>query len=118
MKQQSKLITVIETPYFRKKSPKVLSENEVEELKFFLATNPEKGDVVPGLGGIRKVRWQAQQKGKLGGARVIYFFHNMTLPLFLLDVYAKSEKGDLSSEDKKMLKAMGDEMRMYGGKNG
>lgn len=116
MKVKSTLITIVETHSFHKESRKLLGESEVDELKNFLAINPQAGDIIPGLRGIRKVRWQANQKGKSGGARVIYFFHNLSIPVFLLDIYAKSEKGDLSSQEKKMMNTMVDELiESYGG---
>src|SRR5688572_6280862 len=98
MKLKSTLITIVETHSFYKQSRKVLEESEIEELKNFLALNPQAGNIIPGLRGIRKVRWQADQKGKSGGARIIYFFHNHNIPVFLLDIYAKSEKGDLTPQ--------------------
>ena len=113
---KSTLITIVETHSFLKESRKLLGESEVDELKNFLAINPQAGDIIPGLRGIRKVRWQANQKGKSGGARIIYFFYNLNIPVFLLDIYAKSEKGDLSSQDKKIMNAMVDELiESYGG---
>ena len=85
-------------------------------MKVFLALNPEEGEVIPGLRGMRKLRWQANQKGKSGGARVIYFFYNKQIPVFLLDIYSKSEKSDLSSGEKKLLNKMVDELiDNYGG---
>lgn len=116
MKLKPTLITIVETHSFYKQSRKVLAESEIEELKNFLALNPQAGDIIPGLRGIRKVRWQANQKGKSGGARIIYFFHNLDIPVFLLDIYAKSEKGDITSQEKKIMNAMVDELiESYGG---
>lgn len=116
VKVKSTFITIVETHTFHKESRKLLGASEIDELKNFLAINPQAGDVIPGLRGIRKVRWQANQKGKSGDARIIYFFHNLNIPVFLLDIYAKSEKGDLSSQEKKMMNAMVDELiESYGG---
>lgn len=56
---KSTLITIVETHSFLKESRKLLGESEVDELKNFLAINPQAGDIIPGLRGIRKVRWQA-----------------------------------------------------------
>jgi hypothetical protein len=104
------LVTIVETTFFVKESKKLIHEDEIGELKNYLATNPEVGDIVPGLRGIRKLRWQANQKGKRGGARVIYFFYNFDMPLFLLDIYVKSRKGDLSPSEKKELNNLVDEL--------
>ncbi len=110
-----KLVTIVETSFFIKESLKLISEEDANDLKSFLASNPEAGDLIPGLRGIRKLRWQANQKGKRGGARVIYFFHNEDIPLFLLDIYTKSKKDDLSSSDKKTLNNLVDDLlKTYG----
>ena len=116
MEVTSTLITIAETHSFQKESQKILGESEVDKLKNFLSLNPQSGDIFPGLRGIRKIRWQVNQKGKSGGARVIYFFYNTNIPVFLLDIYKKSEKSDLSSKEKKMLNNMVDELiDSYGG---
>lgn len=62
------------------------------------------------------MRWQANQKGKSGGARIIYFFHTWDVPVFLLDIYAKSEKSDMSSQEKRILSGLINELvESYGG---
>ena len=116
MEVTSTLITIAETLFFQKESQKILGEDEVDKLKNFLSLNPQSGDIIPGLRGIRKMRWQVNQKGKSGGARIIYFFYNTNIPIFLLDIYKKSEKSDLSSKEKKILNDMVDELiESYGG---
>lgn len=108
-------ITIIETNSFIKESRKLLSEEEINNLKSDLAVYPHSGDVIPGLNGIRKMRWHAHQKGTRGGARIIYFFYNKRVPLFLLDIYPKSQKQDLSSSEKKILNRFVDEILSYYG---
>jgi hypothetical protein len=71
----------------------------------FLALNPDSGAVVPGSGGIRKVRWAIPGRGKRGGVRVIYYFHNPLLPLLALSIYAKNEKADITAADIREMKA-------------
>ena len=93
-------VTVVETPEFVARAKKLLTEEAREELIGHLAHNPTAGDVVPGGGGIRKVRWRLEGRGKRGGARVIYFFHSANVPLFLLTAFAKNERVDLSQEDR------------------
>lgn len=66
----------------------------------YLGMNPEAGDIVPESGGIRKVRWAAQGRGKRGGFRVIYYFHSETFPLFLLTVYAKNQRANLTKAER------------------
>ena len=83
-------MTVVETPFFLRKATALLDDEERSELVMFLGVNPEAGDIVPETGGVRKVRWAAQGKGKRGGVRVIYYFHNETFPVFLLTVDRKS----------------------------
>jgi len=73
-----------------------MDDAERAELVLYLAYNPTAGDVIPGSGGVRKVRWGLEGRGKRGGARVIYFFHDMEMPLLLLKAYAKNEQEDLS----------------------
>ncbi|MCL2345267.1 MAG: hypothetical protein FWC58_05400 [Desulfobulbus sp.] len=63
--------TLIETPTFRKQAEAIWSEPEYETFTFWLAQNPEAGDVVPGTQGGRKLRWKRSGSGKRGGARVI-----------------------------------------------
>jgi len=110
------LVTIVETLSFIKESRKLVDEEEIIVLKNHLAGNPEAGDLIPGLRGIRKVRWQANQKGKRGGSRVIYFFYNLNIPLFLLDIYPKSKKEDLSPIEKKLLNKLVDTIiENYGG---
>ena len=92
------LITIVETGQFQRRVGKRLSANELDRLKVTLAANPTLGDVIPGGGGIRKVRVASRGKGKSGGSRVIYYYYDESIPVFLLDVYAKSEQDDLSKD--------------------
>ena len=96
-------VTVVEVEPFPSKSARVWSEEELLEFISFIANHPEAGDVIVGGEGIRKVRWKRSGAGKRGGVRVIYYFHDASLPLFLLTVYPKSRKEDLSNNE---LKAM------------
>ncbi len=116
MELTSTLITIAETHSFQKESQNILGESEVDKLKDFLSINPQSGDIIPGLRGIRKIRWQVNHKGKSGGARIIYFFYNEKIPVFLLDIYRKSDKDDMSPKEKKVLNNMVDELiDSYGG---
>jgi len=93
-------ISVVETPEFIAASRKLLSDEERMLVVDYLAGNPAVGDVIPGTGGVRKVRWGLEGRGKRGGARVIYFYHGVNMPLFLLTAYAKNERADLSQHDR------------------
>ncbi len=66
----------------------------------YLAYNPAAGDLIQGNGGVRKLRWELEGRGKRGGARVIYFHHDAGMPLFALTAYAKNEQADLSQQDR------------------
>lgn len=97
------MITVAETEPFQRKVSRLLSEDEKNELIAYLAMNPNAGVLVQGAGGIRKLRWARNSRGKSGGVRVIYYFHNEELPLYLLAVFGKNEKTNISMEEKNIL---------------
>ncbi len=97
--KQTTPITVVETPEFLASTRRLLDDDERTALVDHLAYNPSVGTVIPGTGGIRKLRWGLEGRGKRGGARVIYFFHNLDMPLFLLTAYAKNDRDDLSHAD-------------------
>jgi hypothetical protein len=92
-------ITVAETPKFVAVARKLMAEHERMALIDHLAGNPLAGDLMPGTGGVRKLRWALEGRGKRGGARVIYYFHSGQIPLLLLDAYAKNEKADLKPDE-------------------
>ena len=69
-----------------------------------LASNPTAGVVIRGTGGLRKMRVGLAGRGKRGGARVIYFFHSERMPLYLLAVFAKNERADLTASERAHLK--------------
>lgn len=93
--------TVAETPLFTRQSGKLFDESEKAELINFLASNPLSGEVIPGTNGVRKVRFASSGRGKRGGARVIYYFLDDTMPLYALLAYAKNVKDDMSPAEKK-----------------
>jgi|SRR5579862_3625526 len=99
-------VSVVETPSFLTASRKLLDGEERAALVDYVARNPEAGDVIPGTGGVRKMRWALEGRGKRGGARVVYFFHNSSMPLFLLTAYAKNERADLSGADRNDFRRM------------
>jgi hypothetical protein len=94
-----RLVTVVETPAFIARADKLLTPEEHDALVLYLAANPTAGDRVPGTGGIRKLRWARAGRGKRGGARVVHFFHDASLPLFALTMFAKNERVDLSAAE-------------------
>ena len=110
--------TVVELPEFLKTSEKHLSITEKNSVINYLAAHPSAGDIMQGTGGIRKLRWSAHNKGKSGGVRIIYYFHNENLPLFLLTLFGKGERANLSkSERKELAKLTSLLVKNYGGQN-
>jgi hypothetical protein len=97
------LITVAEMPEYIRRSAKLLSESERNDVIDHVAANPKAGDLIQGTGGVRKLRWARSGRGKSGGVRVIYYFHSDVLPLYLLTVFGKGEKADLSQAERNEL---------------
>src|ERR1700674_2776583 len=95
-----RLHAVVETPEYLSCVGRIFAENERRALVDHVAANPLAGDVIPGTGGARTLRWGAKGKGKRGGARVITFYGGPGVPMFLLTVFAKGEKVDLSASER------------------
>ncbi len=99
-------ITVAETPLFVRQAEGVWGAEDREAFVNYIAANPEIGDVIPDTGGVRKVRWKRAEGGKRGGVRGIYFYCDALRPLYLLMVYAKARKEDLSAEEKRAVRKL------------
>ena len=99
--------TVVETPVFLSEA-RSLGMPDAERLAIvtWIAANPEAGDVIEGTGGARKVRFAGRGKGKSGGYRVITFFTGTDIPVFLLNIFAKNEKTDLTAKERRHLRAV------------
>nr|MDU9045741.1 type II toxin-antitoxin system RelE/ParE family toxin [Candidatus Electrothrix aestuarii] len=109
--------TVVELPEFIRRAEKLLRNPERENLIRYLAANPEAGVLLQGTGGIRKLRWKREGTGKSGGVRVIYYFHSEQYPLFLLTLFGKSEKANISKAERNMLAKLTEELlATYGSK--
>jgi hypothetical protein len=102
----ARLITVAETPLFVRQAETVWDDAQREAFVDFIARNPGAGDVIPGSGGVRKIRWTRAGVGKRGGARVIYFYHDPGRPLYLLMVYAKAQRENLTEEEKQAVRKL------------
>ncbi len=112
------MITIVELPEFIRHSQKLLGADEHQNLINHLALYPQSGVIIQGTGGIRKLRWKREGMGKSGGVRVIYYFHNENYPLFLLTLFGKSEKVNLTkSERNELAKLTKILIERYGGKN-
>jgi hypothetical protein len=97
-------MSVAETRSFSAQVKGVLTEDEIADLKVDLALRPTAGVVMEGTGGIRKYRVACRGRGKRGGARVIYYYHDRDMPIYLLAIYSKSEKIDLSDTEKAIMR--------------
>ncbi len=84
------MMTVAETKAFHRQAADIWPDADREAFIDYIASNPDGGDIIPNTGGLRKIRWGRQGTGKEGGVRVIYFYHDDTIPLFLLLIYAKA----------------------------
>ncbi len=98
--------TVAETPTFIQQAARLFDEAERHELINFLAEHPMAGDVIPGTGGVRKLRYAMIGQGKRGGARVIYYYLDETIPLYLLLAYAKNAKIDMTADEKRAVTSL------------
>jgi hypothetical protein len=95
--------TIVEIPHYSRKADKLLSEVEKNEIISYLAFHPKAGEILTGTGGIRKIRWKREGKGKSGGVRVIYYFHDENIPIFLLSLFSKGEMSNLSKAERNNL---------------
>jgi hypothetical protein len=99
--------TVIETPeYLRDARAAGLTDSEHLAIVDHMARHPVAGDIIPGTGGARKVRFAGRGKGKSGGYRVITFYTGPEFPVFLLNVFAKGEKINLTMAERNILRAV------------
>lgn len=99
-------ITVAETPLFLRQAADIWDEAEHDAFVIYIASHPEAGDVIPDMGGVRKLRWTRAGIGKRGGTRVIYFYHDADRPLYLLMVYAKAQREDMTPDEKRAVRAL------------
>lgn len=98
------MLTIVETPTFQRLWPDYWTEGERGEFAAWLALTPDAGDVVPGSGGVRKVRWSRKGSGKRGGVRVVYFNRLASGEIWLLLMYAKSARDNIPAEVLRELK--------------
>ena len=91
--------TVIETPTFEKLADKIWSEDERLYFIKWISLNPLAGDVILGADGARKVRWSTKNQGKRGGVRMIYFNVSAQGVIYLITLYQKSDKENISTNE-------------------
>lgn len=105
---------ILQTSFFDEKVRGFLKDHKLkledfDAFKRKLAENPEMGEMIQGTGGVRKTRLKAASKGKRGGFRVCYYFHDVaTGKIYLLTIYPKNEKEDITPDEKKDLKRLAD----------
>jgi hypothetical protein len=102
----TKWFQFVEAPAFTRFRDDYLDDDGFAKLQRYLASNPEAGDMVPGAGGIRKLRWKDARrgKGKRGGLRVIYYCFLSEQEIWLLALFDKDEAADLTKDEKEQLR--------------
>jgi mRNA-degrading endonuclease RelE of RelBE toxin-antitoxin system len=98
------IMVIIETSLFTKQVQNFLNDEEYKELQTHLVMHPDSGVLIPGSGGLRKVRWGYKGQGKRGGVRVIYYWVIQQDRLLMLFMYPKNVQDNLSATQLKMLK--------------
>ena len=100
------LFQFVEAPAFMRFRDDYLDDDGFAELQRYLASNPEAGDMVPGAGGIRKLRWNDPRRGKgrRGGLRVVYYCFLSEQEIWLLTLYDKDEAADLTKDERDHLR--------------
>ncbi len=97
-------MVIIETSVFTRQVQALLEDEEYRKLQIALVNRPQLGSVMPGSGGLRKMRWVLPGRGKRGGVRVIYYWAVTQKQLLMLFIYPKSERDDLSAAQVKILR--------------
>lgn len=97
-------MTFEEGPEFTEKALRLIGDDGIFAIQMYLMEQPDAGDIIPGSGGCRKLRWAAKGHGKRGGARVIYYWITDDDRILLLDLYTKSDSANLSQAQLKELK--------------
>lgn len=100
----------IETTTFSKARRELMEDDEFQELQSHLLDNHERGDTISQTGGCKKIRWSRPGMGKRGGVRIIYYVRLTSGRLYLLLIYPKNVKEDLSEKEKAVLKAFSQQL--------
>ena len=95
-----------ETSVFTRQVSQLLDRESYRLLQLRLVSDPDAGSLIPGTGGLRKVRWQGSGRGKRGGVRVIYYWAVRHEVILMLLMYEKNERDDLTADQKKVLSAL------------
>jgi hypothetical protein len=100
------MLTIAELPEYIRTADKLFSESERQDVIRYLAEHPKAGDLIEGTGGVRKLRWGRGGQGKSGGVRIIYYFHDVVMPLYLLTLFAKGDQANLSKAQRNELASL------------
>lgn len=92
------MLEFIESPIFAKQVREYLSDDEYASLQWELIKNPNSGSIIPGSGGLRKLRWARKGQGKSGGYRVIYYWRNHKDEIWLISMYSKNIRSTISTQ--------------------
>ena len=98
------MLEFVETPFFTKALDRYLDDDEYGELQSHLNKHPDSGKVVPGSGGVRKLRWGAEGRGKRGGLRVVYYLRLARGQIWMLTIYGKNVLADIPAHVLKEMK--------------
>ena len=93
----------VETPIFTKELLSSIEDEQYRTLQAALVLRPEQGKLIPGTGGLRKIRWGGKGHGKSGGYRIIYYWDKPTDTLYMLYVYPKDKQEELTAQQRKLL---------------
>lgn len=96
----------VETPIFTRELQDLMSDDDYRALQSALLLRPEAGDLIPGGGGLRKVRWGLPGTGKRGGLRLIYYWQKAEDRIYMLLVYRKSRQEDLTPQQLRILRKL------------
>jgi hypothetical protein len=107
--------SVVETHVFLRHAKECgVSEDERAEIVSYIAAYPTAGDEMPGTGGARKLRFARPGQGKRGGYRIITFYSGVDIPVFLLSIYAKNVRKDISQKEKNEIRKLAKILPVYG----
>ena len=101
-------MVIVETPVFTRRLTRLMNDEVYRELQEELVRHPDGGDLIPGSGGLRKLRWKGRGRGKRGGLRIIYYW-NVPDRIFMLLPYSKNETADLTKDQIKVLRQLVEE---------
>ena len=97
-------MVIIETDTFTKRIQELMDDDQYAAFQAELIRRPDMGDLIPGSGGLRKVRWQLEGQGKRGGARIIYYWVSADYQIRMLYAYKKAKQDNLTPEQLKALR--------------